>query len=246
MTTTSSCCYVDSITCNSSQYKVDTGQTVDEEQITVFELKEDTKKKATLMEDSEEDFACAICFELIVPGDGALELPCSHLFHSDCIVQWLLNHQHCPICRTLLPQFDFQSQPVSKQSNRRQLITTETEENRPTHEIMRLHFSDGIRRTTRLLFLQPGRHIKRGFLQFSSFLKLVFHEVSEPFHVSRTQSHESVRNTGNTSNSSRALYNREHTRRALEPPRRSKKNVFKRFWSKLVHKNSSSQTIIGR
>ncbi|GJQ14455.1 hypothetical protein GpartN1_g6246.t1 [Galdieria partita] len=233
--------YVDSITFSNTQSKVDTGQTDEKEgKVAVYELEEDINKKTTLVEDSGEDFACAICFELIVPGDGALELPCSHLFHSDCIVQWLLNHQHCPICRTLLPQFDFQQ--VSKQSDR-QLIAAEEEGNRPSqhYQMMRVHFSDGIRRTTRLLFLQPGRHIKHGILQFSSFLKLVFHEVSEPFHTGRTHRNESGSSIGNASNRTRALYNREQRRRALEPPVRSKRNIFRRLWSKLVHKDHSSR-----
>lgn len=216
----------------------ETGKTVVEELKTEPENDQENTTTETLKE--SEDFSCAICFELIVPGDGVLELPCYHLFHSDCIVQWLLNHQHCPICRTLLPHFEFQ-QDSGPSNNSRQLV--ETEENTQSYHLTRLHFSDGIRRTSRLLFLQPGRHIKRSFLQVSSFLKLVFHEMSEPFHTSSSpRRYESGRHISTSRRSSRAVHYRENTNRALEPPRRSKKkNIFRRFWSHLVHKNSSSR-----
>ena len=46
-----------------------------------------------------ESAACAVCKEDFVVGDAALRLPCAHLYHDDCIVQWLKNTGTCPICR---------------------------------------------------------------------------------------------------------------------------------------------------
>eukprot|EP00761_Pharyngomonas_kirbyi_P010489 gb/GECH01010509.1/.p1 GENE.gb/GECH01010509.1/~~gb/GECH01010509.1/.p1 ORF type:complete len:628 (+),score=78.77 gb/GECH01010509.1/:1-1884(+) len=44
---------------------------------------------------------CSICFEPVATDNGLLitKLPCDHLFHEDCIAEWLTNHKDsCPIC----------------------------------------------------------------------------------------------------------------------------------------------------
>mmetsp|Transcript_41751 Transcript_41751/g.121132 ORF Transcript_41751/g.121132 Transcript_41751/m.121132 type:complete len:147 (-) Transcript_41751:319-759(-) len=47
--------------------------------------------------------ACSICMEPIVVEDGCRELPCSHAFHTDCIVEWWMagpsELPDCPMCR---------------------------------------------------------------------------------------------------------------------------------------------------
>jgi hypothetical protein len=46
---------------------------------------------------------CGICREQIHPFEmnngTALYTPCQHLFHRDCLCQWLMVNQTCPICR---------------------------------------------------------------------------------------------------------------------------------------------------
>ena len=48
---------------------------------------------------------CSICYEGIDVRDrrGYMLAPCDHLFHRDCLVQWMDVKMECPICRTELP-----------------------------------------------------------------------------------------------------------------------------------------------
>ncbi|XP_021900867.1 probable E3 ubiquitin-protein ligase RHC1A [Carica papaya] len=46
---------------------------------------------------------CTICIEDFVRGSELNEMPCSHLFHPDCIVEWLQVNHTCPLCRHPLP-----------------------------------------------------------------------------------------------------------------------------------------------
>lgn len=43
---------------------------------------------------------CIICFqEFEKGGQEVLCMPCSHVFHADCIAMWLQNGHCCPVCR---------------------------------------------------------------------------------------------------------------------------------------------------
>ncbi|KAK8690950.1 hypothetical protein V6N13_074474 [Hibiscus sabdariffa] len=46
---------------------------------------------------------CSVCMEEMVIGSQVTRLPCSHVFHGDCIVPWLNTSHMCPICRFKLP-----------------------------------------------------------------------------------------------------------------------------------------------
>jgi hypothetical protein len=49
---------------------------------------------------------CIICSETFEIGCVVTRLPCSHMYHSDCIVGWLHRNCTCPICRYELPTDD--------------------------------------------------------------------------------------------------------------------------------------------
>lgn len=45
---------------------------------------------------------CQICLDDYVDGDEVCyskDAKCQHSFHADCMISWLLENDHCPICR---------------------------------------------------------------------------------------------------------------------------------------------------
>ncbi|KAM1050507.1 hypothetical protein ACFX13_032967 [Malus domestica] len=46
---------------------------------------------------------CVVCLEKMLSGEQVTRLPCSHMFHGDCIVEWLNQCHTCPVCRFKLP-----------------------------------------------------------------------------------------------------------------------------------------------
>uniref|UniRef100_A0A6A7G8P2 RING-type E3 ubiquitin transferase n=1 Tax=Hirondellea gigas TaxID=1518452 RepID=A0A6A7G8P2_9CRUS len=51
-------------------------------------------------EELGEDRTCIICFDEMTVGK---RLPCSHIFHFDCLRTWLESKQICPTCRGAIP-----------------------------------------------------------------------------------------------------------------------------------------------
>ena len=64
----------------------------------------------TLTLDRKNNFKydeCQICYEKYDFDQVVTSLPCGHIFHHQCIVQWLCQHCTCPRCRYELPTDDF-------------------------------------------------------------------------------------------------------------------------------------------
>ena len=63
-----------------------------------------TKREATgaageAEEEEEEADKCTICLSEFEAEEDVRRLPCMHLFHVECVDQWLGQNKRCPICR---------------------------------------------------------------------------------------------------------------------------------------------------
>lgn len=56
--------------------------------------------KETPDEQEGEMFDCTICLSEISDGEQIGVLSCQHLFHCDCLKEWLLRRNACPLCQT--------------------------------------------------------------------------------------------------------------------------------------------------
>lgn len=61
-----------------------------------------------MQEDSVESVLCVICLQTLLEGGSedtdsmVNQLPCKHLFHTDCLAPWLATRTTCPTCRASL------------------------------------------------------------------------------------------------------------------------------------------------
>ncbi|MBA0668897.1 hypothetical protein Goklo_001772 [Gossypium klotzschianum] len=51
--------------------------------------------------------SCSICMESLSEseGGGSRQVSCGHVYHHDCITDWLLNGNSCPLCRHEISDF---------------------------------------------------------------------------------------------------------------------------------------------
>ncbi|GJN15889.1 hypothetical protein PR202_gb02834 [Eleusine coracana subsp. coracana] len=49
---------------------------------------------------------CAVCRDGVTAGQRVKWMPCSHLYHDECILPWLQVRNSCPLCRFELPTDD--------------------------------------------------------------------------------------------------------------------------------------------
>lgn len=61
-----------------------------------------TREHVTLDEmdgELEQGVRCAICLDRLEQGDVIGDIPCEHVFHKDCLKDWLKKKNRCPLCQ---------------------------------------------------------------------------------------------------------------------------------------------------
>ncbi|KAE8669404.1 cell wall protein AWA1-like isoform X3 [Hibiscus syriacus] len=67
---------------------------------TILKLMKQHKYSSITTESTQESEPCCICQEEYVDGDNTGTLDCEHDFHTNCIKQWLMLKNICPVCKT--------------------------------------------------------------------------------------------------------------------------------------------------
>eukprot|EP01083_Nonionella_stella_P069492 185262_1 len=83
-------------------------------------LKEDLQDVVIDQKILDKTKSCSICTTDYQIDDDAKKLPCKHIFHDDCILQWLSRHNTCPLCRDELEtlNYDYEQQRRAKDTSR--------------------------------------------------------------------------------------------------------------------------------
>jgi len=50
--------------------------------------------------------SCAICQDMYTANQIQISMPCKHLFHEQCLFQWLESNNTCPVCRIEIETID--------------------------------------------------------------------------------------------------------------------------------------------
>lgn len=64
------------------------------------------KFKITQEHMGSDTLQCAVCKDDFELEAEVQQMPCKHVYHPDCILPWLAEHNSCPVCRFELPTDD--------------------------------------------------------------------------------------------------------------------------------------------
>jgi hypothetical protein len=52
-----------------------------------------------------DEKSCSICLDEFVPESKLYTIPCKHLFHTDCLKDWVAENYKCPVCRCEIAKY---------------------------------------------------------------------------------------------------------------------------------------------
>jgi len=59
------------------------------------------KKDILFKKDEYNMDECSICLEHFIEDEPIIQLKCNHIFHAQCIDDWLQIQENCPLCRRI-------------------------------------------------------------------------------------------------------------------------------------------------
>ena len=84
------------------------------------------KKQCKQKENGEMEFPkCIICLLEINEGIDSILLPCEHIYHEKCIIQWFKTHNTCPLCRFEITDEKFKNDSCENDINQNNQIIFE-------------------------------------------------------------------------------------------------------------------------
>ena len=72
--------------------------------VVIHDIQRQNKIKRIIINDEEEyiNNECSICLDRFKKNEIANRLPCSHIFHHNCLKEWFQQNTSCPLCRNIL------------------------------------------------------------------------------------------------------------------------------------------------
>ncbi|CAH8391789.1 unnamed protein product [Eruca vesicaria subsp. sativa] len=59
----------------------------------------DLESEMTIQTTKDEYEECTICMDIISEGQDMNSLQCGHIYHHECITNWVKINESCPLCR---------------------------------------------------------------------------------------------------------------------------------------------------
>jgi hypothetical protein len=72
----------------------------------IYSIKELMIKRELAKNPDMKDENCTICVSKYQIGENVTELNCKHIFHTECISEWVKYKSECPVCRQSIDTID--------------------------------------------------------------------------------------------------------------------------------------------